>query len=248
MVGYWTARFNDTFASPASAVYASTWQEVFGNEYPPSLDTYSYVSVTELRRIAKDLRIGDGNRFADVGCGRGGPSLWVAAQTGAALVGVDIAETALRAGRERANALALSDRATFLTGAFEDLPLDSEDLDGVMSIDALLFTADKAAALRELARVLRPGARLVLTTWDYDRQPDGRPPQVDDHRPLLQDAASTSTPTRRRWTGVAVSTGPQTDCSPWSTRSRLRAARTQTTYVPASRRCARAWTACDGAS
>jgi len=144
--------------------------------------------VTELRRIAKDLRIGDGNRFADVGCGRGGPSLWVAARTGAALVGVDIAETALRAGRERANALALSDRATFVTGAFEHLPLDSEDLDGVMSIDALLFTADKAAALRELARVLRPGARLVLTTWDYDRQPDGRPPQLDDHRPLLQDA------------------------------------------------------------
>jgi hypothetical protein len=35
---------------------------------------------------------------------------------------------------------------------------------------------------------LRPGGRLVLTTWDYDRQPEGRPPQVEDHRPLLEDA------------------------------------------------------------
>ena len=101
----WAARFNDTFASPASAAYSSAWQEVFGDEYLPSLDTYSYVSVTELRRIGKDLRIGEANRFADVGCGRGGPSLWVAAQTGAALIGVDIAESALRAGRDRARAL-----------------------------------------------------------------------------------------------------------------------------------------------
>jgi hypothetical protein len=36
--------------------------------------------------------------------------------------------------------------------------------------------------------VLKPGARLVNTTWDYDRQPIGRPPQVPDHRPLLEDA------------------------------------------------------------
>lgn len=184
----WAARFNDTFASPASAVHDSAWQEVFGGEYLPSLDTYSYVSVTELRRIANELLIGEGDRFSDVGCGRGGPSLWVAAQTGATLIGVDIAETAVRAGQERAEAMRLSDRAAFVTGAFEDLPIDSEDLDGVMSIDALLFTPDKAAALHELARVLRPGGRLVLTTWDYNRQPEGRPPQVKDHRPLLHDA------------------------------------------------------------
>jgi hypothetical protein len=36
--------------------------------------------------------------------------------------------------------------------------------------------------------VLRPGGRLVLTTWDYTHQPVGRPPQVDDHRPLLSAA------------------------------------------------------------
>ncbi|MCL2396153.1 MAG: hypothetical protein FWC87_15895, partial [Acidimicrobiaceae bacterium] len=44
---------------------------------------------------------------------------------------------------------------------------------------------NKAAALYELRRVLRRQGRLVLTSWDYHRQPVGRPPQVDDHRPLL---------------------------------------------------------------
>jgi hypothetical protein len=44
------------------------------------------------------------------------------------------------------------------------------------------------AGLLELKRIARPGARLVFTSWDYDRQPVGRPPQVDDHRPLLEAA------------------------------------------------------------
>ena len=57
-----------------------------------------------------------------------------------------------------------------------------------MTIDSLLFAPDKAAAAAEMARVLRPGGRLVATTWDYHAQPVGRPPQVPDHRPLLAAA------------------------------------------------------------
>lgn len=57
-----------------------------------------------------------------------------------------------------------------------------------MSIDALLFAASKPAAAAELARILAPGGRLVLTSWDYHSQPAGRPTQVTDHRPLLDQA------------------------------------------------------------
>jgi SAM-dependent methyltransferase len=68
-----------------------------------------------------------------------------------------------------------------------------------MSVDALLFTLNKRSAITELARVLKPGARLVATTWDYSSQPSGRPPQVVDHRPLLEEA------------GFAVLTYEETD-------------------------------------
>jgi hypothetical protein len=57
-----------------------------------------------------------------------------------------------------------------------------------MSVDALLFAPDKMAGLLELKRIARRSARLVFTSWDYDRQPAGRPPQVDDRRPLLEAA------------------------------------------------------------
>jgi hypothetical protein len=57
-----------------------------------------------------------------------------------------------------------------------------------MSIDALLFAPSKHDAVLEVARVVRSGGHIAMTTWDYHSQPVGRPPQVDDHRPLLAEA------------------------------------------------------------
>jgi ubiquinone/menaquinone biosynthesis C-methylase UbiE len=126
--------------------------------------------------------------LADLGCGRGGPGLWVIAKTGARLIGVDISKEALSSAKVRAEALALADRCRWRQESFEATGLEDGSLDAVMSVDALVFAVDKKVAVQELARVLRPGGRLVLTTWDYHSQPKGRPPQVANHRPLLEAA------------------------------------------------------------
>ena len=184
----WAIRFTETFAAPASAVQARIWSEVFGDEYPATLDIYSFTSVSELNRFVKELRLSPDDLLVDVGCGRGGPGLWVATQAGARLIGIDIAETALGAARDRARALEVADQAEFQLGSFQDTGLSAASVNAVMSVDALLFAPDKYAAIRELARILVPGGRLVVTTWDYSRQPLGRPPQVPDHRPILEHA------------------------------------------------------------
>lgn len=103
------------------------------------------------------------------------------------MLGVDISPTALDDARRRAIALGLSDRARFVPGRFDAIPAMPEGAHGLMSIDALLFAPDKSAAIQDCARVLRPGGRLVATTWDYKSQPAGRPPQLADHRPLLAE-------------------------------------------------------------
>ena len=179
----WVAEFERTYAGSPSAVQERVHREILGPEYPEGLDPHSFITVTELERFRQELRVGPGDRLVDVGCGRGGAGLWIAAATGARLVGLDIAQAALEAARERASAMTM--QAEFRLGSFEDTGLDDEAADAVMSVDALLFTPNKAAALRELRRVLRRRGRLVLTSWDYHRQPVGRPPQVEDHRPLL---------------------------------------------------------------
>ncbi|MEU3766548.1 class I SAM-dependent methyltransferase [Amycolatopsis keratiniphila] len=183
----WKAAFTTTFGAPASAVSARIWAEVYGDEYPAELDTYSFVTRTDLRRIAAEARLKPGGRLADIGCGRGGPGLWVAARTYATLTGIDIAATALASARRRAEAMDV-EATEFRIGDFEDTGLDDASFDAVMSVDALLFAPDKRRACEEFARILAPGGRLLVTTWDFDGQPVNRPPQVADHRPLLEAA------------------------------------------------------------
>jgi ubiquinone/menaquinone biosynthesis C-methylase UbiE len=187
----WSADFNDAFGEPESAVQARVWTEVLGDEYPAELAPYSYTTRSELAAIAAELQVGTGDLLVDIGSGRGGPGLWVTARTGADYLAVDISDTGLAEVGRRAEALDLGDRVRTASGSFESLPLGDGEAAAVMSIDALLFTPDKAAAARELARVLRPGGRLVVTTWDYHSQPAGRPPQVADHQPALTAAGFT---------------------------------------------------------
>lgn len=184
----WTEVFTSVFQEPSSSVQARIWAEVYGEDYPAELEPYSFTTRSELRRIVEELALSRDDLLIDVGCGRGGPGLWVAAEAGAALLGVDISPTAVAAARQRAATLGLGERATFAEGSFDAIPAEPASARGVLSIDALLFAPDKPRALREIARVLAPGGRLVATTWDYHTQPVNRPQQVDDHRPLLVDA------------------------------------------------------------
>jgi len=182
----WRAIFEKEFSTPPSELEDRLTREALGDDYPEGLAIHSFVSKTDLERMASGLRVGSKSTLVDVGCGRGGPGVWVAARTGARLIGLDIAESPLAEARARAVAMGVD--ATFQRGEFEATGLPDGVADGVMSVDALLFTPDKAAALRELRRILRPGGRLALTSWDYHTQPVGRPPQLADHRPVVEAA------------------------------------------------------------
>lgn len=163
---------------------------VYGDEFPEDADPSSYITLTELRRIARDLRVGPGDTFVDLGCGRGGPGLWVARETGADVVGIDLAPMAVEYSTQTAAEFGLSARASYQVSDFCSTSIPSGSLSGAMSVDVLWAVPDKAAALREAARILRPGGRFIFTSWDFTTPREGDT-QVSDHRPLLHEAGFT---------------------------------------------------------
>ena len=183
----WEKRFDEAYTPAESATRQAVMREVLGDEYPEGLDANSFVTVSELHRYARDLRVGDEELLVDAACGRGGPGLWVAAETGARLLGFDFAASAVGHARARAEAAGLSERAEFRVARFEETGLDDDVADAIMSVDALIFSEDKPAAFRELHRIVRPGGRLVFSAWDYSGQVPWRPVMLHDHRPLLKE-------------------------------------------------------------
>jgi SAM-dependent methyltransferase len=108
-------------------------------------------------------------RVLDAGCGSG--RLTVAlALTGAEVTGVDTSASQLKVARGRADAtgveLSLSEED------FDALPFADASFDAVVSRLAVMASDDPVATLRELARVLEPGGRLVTVLW---ASPDENP-------------------------------------------------------------------------
>lgn len=100
-----------------------------------------------------------GRRVVDVGCGDGALAC-VMASRGADVAGVDPDPAMLAAAQSRAARAGV--RASFLEGRVEQLPFPDASVDVVVSVTVLCFVPDAAGAVREMARVLRPGGRLVI--------------------------------------------------------------------------------------
>jgi SAM-dependent methyltransferase len=114
--------------------------------------------------LVASLDVWPGMTILDLGCGDGTTAL-PAAQRGAAVLGVDIADNLVAAGKARAGAAGL-DNLQFQHGDASDLAeLDDDRFDLVVSIFGAMFAPRPEAVAREMVRVTRPGGRIVMGNW-----------------------------------------------------------------------------------
>jgi SAM-dependent methyltransferase len=100
-----------------------------------------------------------GLRILDVGCGDAALAVALA-QRGALVTGVDADPRMLAAGRARAEACGVAPE--LVQGDIRALPFAGASFDVVLAVTVLCFVDDAALAVREMARVLRPGGRLAI--------------------------------------------------------------------------------------
>jgi N-acetylglutamate synthase-like GNAT family acetyltransferase/predicted O-methyltransferase YrrM len=104
-----------------------------------------------------------GEAVLDLGCGAGGEVLRAARLVGprGRAVGVDMTDEMLERAREALRGSGLTN-VEFLKGEIESLPLPDAAFDLIISNCVLNLSPDKASALREAFRVLKPGGRFVV--------------------------------------------------------------------------------------
>jgi len=126
-----------------------------------------YTRLAELLSPAADALVeaagvAPGDRVLDVATGTGNAAL-AAARRGATVTGADLTPRML----ELAGARAVREgvELELVEADLEDLPFPGGAFDVVVSVFGVIFAPRPAAAVAELARVLRPGGRLALTSW-----------------------------------------------------------------------------------
>ena len=119
------------------------------------------------RLVLEYLAPVQGKRVLEVACGRGGFSTILGGR-GAKVCGADFSATALRiAQRKAANTASQEPRVAFLQADAQILPFTNSAFDIVISCETIEHLTDPFSALREMARVCRPGGKLYLTTPNY---------------------------------------------------------------------------------
>src|SRR5687768_4322850 len=114
--------------------------------------------------LVATLGITKGLRVLDLGCGDGTTAL-PAARLGAEVLGVDIAENLVEAGNRRAREQGLTN-CRFREGDASDLhELKDHTFDLVVSIFGAMFAPKPFDVAKEMVRVTRPAARIVMGNW-----------------------------------------------------------------------------------
>jgi len=132
--------------------------------------TYDRTGVEFFRQVGAELveaaGLHSGDRVLDVGFGRGASLFPAAAAVGAdgAVTGVDLAPGMVTETRAEIERLGLS-HVTVALGDAEAPDFPDGSFDAVLAGLVLFFLPDAAAAVQAYARLLRPGGRLAISTF-----------------------------------------------------------------------------------
>lgn len=126
-------------------------------------DSFHPGGLATTARLGDALELSPGMRVLDLACGRGASALFLAERYQCELVGVDLSERNIEEARRDAKARGLASIASFELCDGERTPFGDASFDAVICECAFCLFPDKAAAAREIVRLLKSHGRLGLS-------------------------------------------------------------------------------------
>jgi cyclopropane fatty-acyl-phospholipid synthase-like methyltransferase len=132
--------------------------------YGEDIGQHSWVGADELRQDAARLGLGPTHRLLDLGSGPGGPLTFLISSFGCTGVGLELSPSAIEVAYSRAATLGVQERFTAQVADLNDvLPAGLGEFDSALAIDVVLHLRDRQALFRQVADLLRPAGRFLLT-------------------------------------------------------------------------------------
>lgn len=152
--------YSTTYSLFDDPVSAQLRQAIYGED----IGQNSWLTADEYRAWLAWLDLTQAAHALEVGCGSGGPALFLAHTTGAQVTGVDVDRHGVAQANRMAQKLSMAERAHFQQAdASQPLPFEDAAFDAILCIDAINHLPDRLAVLREWRRLLKPGGRLLFT-------------------------------------------------------------------------------------
>jgi len=151
-------------------------------------ETLEEAIVNHQRLMIEQLRLQEGMRIVDIGCGVGGPMRRVARESGAKVVCLNNNKQQLEEARRRNLKAGLNHKAEYIECNFMDMSaIEADSFDAGYAIESTCHAPDKERAFAEIFRVLKPGALFwgqeMCMTETFD--PDNRSHQAVKDKLML---------------------------------------------------------------
>ena len=115
--------------------------------------------------LVDELKLREGMKVVDLGCGVGGPMREMARVSGASIVGVNNNAYQIERGWKHTRKARMSELCSFVKADFMQLPHRDEAFDAAYTIEASCHAPDRVGLFREIARVMKPGASFAGYEW-----------------------------------------------------------------------------------
>lgn len=160
-----TAEDIGTFYDRMNHHFHTLWGDSIHFGYWPD-PTDESISIAQAQQRFTDLLISHlnlqpGHRLLDVGCGTGRPAVQIARTTGAHVTGITVSTSQVELATDYAREQGMSEQVRFERISAMEMPFADASFDRAMAFESI-FHMDRARVFEQMARVVRPGGRVVI--------------------------------------------------------------------------------------